>query len=84
MREKNNNGLEVGDYQTDHHRIQATAKDFLIFDAQNQQADTAFEQSDVGEQEDLRHPGEEVDIFVVFDAEIPTMSSITVFHGYDL
>jgi hypothetical protein len=82
--EKNNNWLDIGEYQSHHHRIKTPTQDLFVLDAQYQQTDATLQQPNVCEEEDLRHPRQEIDMLVVRFREIPSMSAVPVFDGIDL
>ena len=76
--------FEVCENQTSHHRVQTVLEDFGVFDAEDQNADGAFEKPNVQEEEYLRHPGEEIDILVFLRRYVHSMTSISVVYGDDL
>jgi hypothetical protein len=76
--------LEVRHHQARHHAVQAPSEDPVVIDPQDQQTDAAFQQCDVREEEDLRHPRQEADVFIVCCREVPAMTPVAMPDGQDL
>ena len=70
--------------QQDDQRPEPLSERLRVLDAQHEQADGDFEQTQDGEEEELGKPGEEVDVFVVGFCDELAMLAVAVGHADDL
>jgi len=82
--QKYDDRFQVRQNQTTHHRVKAVSQNLFILDAQYQHADAAFQQADICEEKNLRHPRQKIDVFVVCLRKVPPMAPISVLDRIDL